>query len=83
MTMNYLTEDIIEKLNRELPYKSFKFRLSDDGYAVIELVLSDGLDYYSIYISNEAEKWIENWFRKEKPNHHIEWNNTRSCFWVV
>lgn len=81
--MNYLTEEIIEKLNRELPYKSFKVRLSDDGCASIELVLADGLDYYSICISKEAEKWIENWFRKEKPNHHIEWNNNRSRFWVV
>lgn len=90
--MDILTEAIVEKLNRELPFTGFKLQFEErenyEGhtYGAANIVLRDmdGLDSVILYISEEAYAWINNWIRREfgKEYTSISWNNTRSLFHV-
>lgn len=90
--MDILTDAVVEKLNRELPFTGFKLQFEErenyEGniYGVANIVLRDmdGLDSVILYISDEAYTWINNWIRREfgKEYTSISWNNTRSLFHV-
>ena len=90
--MDILTEAIVEKLNRELPFTGFKLQFEErenyEGniYGVANIILKDmsGLDSVILYISDEAYDWINNWIRRVfgKEYTSISWNNTRSLFHV-
>lgn len=90
--MDILTEAIVEKLNRELPFTGFRLQFEErenyggNTYGVAHIVLKDmsGLTSVILNISDEAYDWIDNWLRSEfgSENVSISWNNTGSLFHV-
>ena len=81
--MTRLTEELIDELNEELDKMTscFFFVLASQDVAMSMLKDTTWLDSYQIHIDLTMVKFIDEWFLKRGLA--IQWNNSRSNFWIA